>query len=121
MVWKASQWQKTTASAVPKTTSCQNNFGNSTRMNIATDRAIIIANVAIPIRELGNPKTSACSESITLLQFMLALILQDGVKPASFKTLNLSIVKMNEAKKPVRPAISKAPAEIRLSSLIMSV
>jgi len=106
---------------VPETRSCQNSLGKVTRKNMATDNAIIIAKVAIPINELGNPKTSACSESITLLQFILAFILQDGVNPASFKTLNLSIVKMNEARKPLMPAIIKAPAEIRLSDLIVAV
>jgi hypothetical protein len=81
----------------------------------------MIAKVAIPIKELGNPKTSACSESITLLQFMLAFILHDGVKPESFKILNLSIVKIKEAKKPLMPAISRVAAELRLSVLMDSV
>jgi hypothetical protein len=47
--------------------------------------------------------------------------LQDGVKPASFKTLNLSIVKINEARKPVIPAISNVAAEIRLLGLMLPV
>jgi hypothetical protein len=80
-----------------------------------------MANVAIPIREFGNPNTSAWSESITLLQLILALMLQDGVKPASFKTLNLSIVKINDAINPDTPAASIIQADVRLLNSMAEV
>jgi hypothetical protein len=44
--------------------------------------------------------------------------LQEGVKPESFRTLNLSIVKIKEAKNPIIPAKSRVQAE--LSCLIIT-
>jgi hypothetical protein len=48
----------------------------------------------------------------------VALILHEGVNPESFKTLNLSMVRMNEAAKPRMPAISMVSAEVPFFSSI---
>jgi hypothetical protein len=66
----------------------------------------------MPIIEFGNPNTSACLESITLLQLRVAFMLQEGVYPASLRTLNLSIVKIKEATKPDKLATSMVQAEV---------
>ena len=112
VVWNASQWQKITASAVPARTSCQNSFGNLTPKKSATAITNIIANVATPIREFGKPNTSACFESMTLLQFKVELMLHDGVYPESLSTLNLSYVRMKEARKPEMDATRRVQAEV---------
>jgi hypothetical protein len=82
-----------------------------------------MAKVAIPMSEFGNPKTSAWSESITLLQLRVSLILHEGVKPESFNTLNLSIVKMKDARKPEIPArsITQAESDLRLGFINLSI
>jgi hypothetical protein len=55
------------------------------------------------------------------LQLRVALILQEGVYPASLRTLNLSIVKIKEATKPDRLANSMTQAEVLLLSFIIEV
>jgi len=72
----------------------------------------IMEKAPMPIIELGNPNTSACFESITLLQLRVEFMLQEGVYPASLRILNLSIVKIKEATKPDRLATSMVQAEV---------
>ena len=76
-----------------------------------------IAKAPIPINELGKPKTSACLESITLLQFKTSFILQDGLNCASFNILILSIVNKKEAINPLTaPKSMNAPEKRRLAN-----
>lgn len=89
-----------TAVAVPKSAICQNQLGNLVPAKTATESAINIAKAPIPIKELGNPNTSACSESITLLQFKVSEMLHDGTNCESLRSLILSIVSRNDAAKP---------------------
>jgi hypothetical protein len=59
-----------------------------------------MAKAAIPIKEFGNPKTSACSESITLLQFKISEILHAGTNCESLSSAILSTVRRKEARNP---------------------
>jgi hypothetical protein len=70
---------------------------------MATPIAMKIANAPIPISELGNPKTSACAESITLLQLRVSEMLHDGTNCESFRSLILSIDSRKEATNPITP------------------
>ena len=101
-----------TASEVPSVASCKNSLGKLKPKNSKTAMVSIIENAPIPIIELGNPNTSACLESITLLQLRVELMLQEGVYPASLRTLILSMVKMKEAIRPERLATSMVQAEV---------
>jgi hypothetical protein len=62
-----------------------------------------MAKAPIPSREFGKPKTSACAESITLLQLRVSEMLQEGTNCESLSNLILSIVKRKDAMKPMTP------------------
>jgi hypothetical protein len=110
-----------TAIAVPTRAIFQNQLGNPVPAKTAIESAMNIAKAPIPIRELGKPNTSACSESITLLQFRVSEMLHDGTNCESLSRAILSTVRRNEAVKPdMEPKNIKAPGKYFFAWLIIA-
>ena len=112
-LWLNSHRTKRNPKKFPTRKSLQNHLANLAPARIPKPTMIGAIKAAIPISELGKPRSFACQVSITVLQEMNMLRSQPRTAPGSVATWIRSKVRENAPIQPMIPKIIRTRAKDR--------